>query len=103
MKEENYESYLQTRQGTQVLCDIKGEEYCVKLALCPFFARNFQAQKTLYIDNDKWYYQLIALKHSVFNLYQRVSSISLEKENVKSNFININGDFNCKNVLNVNK
>ena len=42
------------------------------------------------------YYQFIALKHSVFNLYQRISSISLRKENVEYNFININEDLNLK-------
>ena len=27
-----------------------------------------------------WYYQLISLKHSVFNFYQRISGISLGKK-----------------------
>ena len=39
---------------------------------------------------------MIALKHSVFKLHQRISSISLKKEKVESNFININGDLNLK-------
>ena len=46
------------------------------------------------IDTTYRHYQLKAFKLSVFNLYQRIFSISLEKENVESNFININGDLN---------
>ena len=41
-----------------------------------------------HIDIDYEYYQLIGLKHYIFNLYQRISSISLGKEKVESNFIN---------------
>ena len=36
----------------------------------------------------------MALKNSVFNLYQRIPRISLGKEKAEFNFININGDFN---------
>ena len=36
------------------------------------------------------------MKYSVFNLYQWIFSISLGKENVESNFININGDLDWK-------
>ena len=43
--------------------------------------------------------QFIALKHFVFNLYQGISSISLGKEKVKSNFININVDLNWKKTV----
>ena len=64
------------------------------LELYRLFARNFQAQKTPHIDNDLGYYQLIALKHSVVNLYQRISCIPLGKEKIESNFTNINGDLN---------
>ena len=39
---------------------------------------------------------LNCLKQSVFTLYKGISSICLENENVESNFININGDFNWK-------
>ena len=41
-------------------------------------------------------YQLKALKLSAFNLHQRISSISLGKEKIESNFIIINGDLNWK-------
>ena len=36
------------------------------------------------------------MKHSISNLYQRISGISLEKEKIKSNIININCDLNFK-------
>ena len=49
-------------------------------------------KKTSHIDNVYGYYQLTALKHSGFNLYQRISSSSLGKEKVESKFISINGD-----------
>ena len=60
----------------------------------PVLRSEFLARKTPPIDNDYGYYQLIVLKHSVFYLYQRISSISLGKEKVECNFIHINNDLN---------
>ena len=60
------------------------------------FPLKFWAKKRTHIDNGLGYYQFIALKHSVFNLYQRMSNISLRKGNAKSNFINITDDLNNK-------
>ena len=44
------------------------------------------------MDDEEGYYQFIALKHVVCNLYERISSIFLGKKRVESNFINNNGD-----------
>ena len=38
------------------------------LILCPFYARNLQAQRTPHMDNSYQYYQLITLKYSLLML-----------------------------------
>ena len=52
----------------------------------------FWFKKHLILTTSK--VQLMDLKHCVFNLYQRISSISLGKEKVEFNFINVNDDLN---------
>ena len=67
------------------------------LVLYPSSLGIFRLRKHLISKKIKGY-QLIALKQCVFNLYQRISSISLRKEKVESNFIDINDDLSLKKI-----
>ena len=64
----------------------------IKTSVMPALRSEFLCLENISYRQQLRVNQLIALKPSVFNFYQRISHISLEKEKIKSKLISINGD-----------